>query len=62
MGYKIAVAPIESLLVTVKALRELVETFREDGSVLAKRDAMIGFGEIKRILGVERYLRLPNTI
>jgi hypothetical protein len=46
----------------VKALRELVETFREDGSVLAKRDAMIGFGEIKRILGVERYLRLPNTI
>ena len=44
---KIAVAPIESLLVTVKAVRELVEAFREEGTVLSKEKEMISFAEIE---------------
>jgi 2-methylisocitrate lyase-like PEP mutase family enzyme len=62
MGYKIVVAPIESLLVAARAVRSLAETFRAEGHVLAKQDEMISFTEIKRILGVDRYLRLRETL
>lgn len=62
IGFKIVVAPIESLLVTAQAVRELAETFRRDGHVLAKQEAMASFREIKRLLGVDRYLRLRDSL
>lgn len=61
LGFKIAVAPIESLLVTVKLVRELVETFRETGSVVPKRDSMVSFAEIKELLGLDRLLSLRDS-
>lgn len=62
MGFKIAVAPIESLLVSVKAVRELVEAFRDEGSVLSKKDDMVSFGEIKELLGLDSLLSLRDTL
>jgi 2,3-dimethylmalate lyase len=56
LGFKIAVAPIESLLVTVRAVTKLVETFRQEGSVLARQPDMVTFGEIKELLGLDSIL------
>ncbi len=60
LGYKLAVAPIESLLVTAKAMRDLCIAWKENGRVdhLAK-DAM-SFSEIKDLLRVDRYLNLDR--
>jgi 2,3-dimethylmalate lyase len=62
MGYKLAVAPIESLLVCAQAMRELCDTWKTEGRVdhLVK-DAM-GFGEIKELLGVEHFLNLRDEL
>lgn len=60
MGYKFAVCPIETLLVTATAVRRLCETFRRDGRVdEAIRDG-ISFAELKRLLGVEEFLASGN--
>ncbi len=62
MGYKIVVAPIESLLVTARAFRDLAETFHREGHVLSKSDAMISFEEVKRVLDVETFLCLRESL
>ena len=56
------VAPIESLLVTVKAIRELAEVFRKTGETSPVEDKMISFDEIKGVLGVEKYLGLEQSL
>jgi methylisocitrate lyase len=63
MGYKIAVAPIESLLVTVRAVQELCRAFLEEGRVdhLAP-ERMAPFSEVKEILGPESYLGLRERL
>ena len=62
MGYKIVVAPIESLLVTAKAFMTLAETFLEDGHVMKMQESMLSFVEIKEKLGVDRYLNLRESL
>ena len=62
MGFKIVVAPIESLLVTAKAVRELVETFRKEGSVLSRQNDMVSFDEIKSLLGLNELLALRDSV
>lgn len=62
MGYKIVVCPIESLLVSAYAVRELIEVFARDGTVRALQPRMLGFDEIKRVLGVEEYLSLREEM
>ncbi len=62
MGYRIVVAPIESLLVTARAFRDIAETFLREGDVLSKREAMISFDEIKRTLNVDGFLNLRNAV
>jgi len=62
MGYKIVVAPIESLLVTAKAIRELAEVFRKTGETGPVEDKMVSFDEIKGVLGVEKYLGLEESL
>lgn len=58
MGYKIVVSPIDTLLVTVKAVRELAEAFLRDGHTRSLEGRMATFDEVKRLLGVERFLSL----
>ena len=60
LGYKIAVCPIESLLVTAHAMQRLVNTLKETGRV-DQIDDMVSFAEVKEILGVEEFLGLRDT-
>ncbi|MDW8320896.1 MAG: isocitrate lyase/phosphoenolpyruvate mutase family protein [Armatimonadota bacterium] len=62
MGYKIVVCPIESLLVSAYAVRELIQAFARDGDVGAMQSRMISFNVIKQILGVEEYLSLRERL
>lgn len=62
MGYKIVVCPIESLLVSAYALRELIQTFARDGRVDAMASRMMSFAEIKEVLEVEKYLSLRERM
>lgn len=62
IGYKIVVCPIESLLVSAYAVRELIQTFARDGRVDAMQSRMVSFAEIKQILGVEEYLSLRERL
>src|SRR5437764_1462055 len=57
LGYKIAVCPIESLLVTARAMQRLVNTLKETGRV-DQAEGMVSFAEVKEILGVAGYLGL----
>ncbi len=60
MGFKIMVAPIDSVLLTAKAMREMAQVFARDGHTQALADKMAGFDEIKGILGVREFLALRD--
>lgn len=52
-GYKIIVYPVESLMVAATAIRRLARAVLEDGSVDNVRHEMIGFDELKKVLGLK---------
>ena len=56
LGYKIVVCPIESLMVCARAMRELCEAWKTDGRVDKLASQAMTFGELKAMLGVERWL------
>lgn len=58
MGYKIVVAPIETLLVTVKAIHNLATDFLHNGHLKHSEEQMVSFAEIKKLLGVDAFLAL----
>lgn len=58
MGFKFVVAPIETLLVSAKAIEELADTFLKTGSSELHKDSMMSFDELKDVLELEKYLRL----
>ncbi|MCG8378273.1 MAG: oxaloacetate decarboxylase [Proteobacteria bacterium] len=60
MGFKMMVAPIDSVLLTAKIMREMAESFKRDGHTKALADKMVGFDEIKEILGLADYLSLHD--
>lgn len=60
MGYKIAVYPIESLMVTAAAVRRLAESVLTAGGVSAVASEMVGFSELKDILGLPEMLRATS--
>lgn len=60
LGYKIVVYPIESLLVAGYAVRRLAQTLYQKGRVEEALDQALTFGEVKQILGVEKYLSLRD--
>ena len=60
LGYKIVVCPIESLLVCGRAMRELCETWKTTGSVDQLALKAMTFDEVKKLLGVEEFLRLRD--
>ncbi|MGH8508558.1 MAG: isocitrate lyase/phosphoenolpyruvate mutase family protein, partial [Gammaproteobacteria bacterium] len=62
MGFKMVVAPIDSVLLTAKIMREMAEAFARDGHTQALAGQMLGFDEIKRILGVREYLSLRDEL
>jgi methylisocitrate lyase len=61
LGYKIAVCPIESLLVTAHAMQRLVSTLKATGRV-DNVEEMVSFSEVKEILGVEEFLNLREAV
>jgi 2-methylisocitrate lyase-like PEP mutase family enzyme len=60
LGYKLAVAPIESLLVTARALRDLCAAWRDEGRVDKQATQAMTFAELKSLLGVESFLQQPK--
>jgi carboxyvinyl-carboxyphosphonate phosphorylmutase len=62
LGYKIVVCPIESLLASAYAVRELVQVFAREGRVDALQSRMMSFGDIKEVLGVGEYLSLRERL
>jgi methylisocitrate lyase len=57
LGYKIAVCPIESLLVCARAMRELCNAWKSRGRVDDLARKAMSFEELKALLGVGDYLR-----
>lgn len=62
MGYKIVVCPIESLMVCARAMRDLCEAWKTTGRVDKIATAAMSFGEIKNLLGVDRFLKLREKL
>jgi len=62
MGFKMMVAPIDSVLLTAKIMREMAEVFKRDGHTKGLYDQMVDFDGIKDILGLKNYLTLRDQI
>lgn len=62
MGFKLVVAPIDSVLLAASAMRMMAESFMRDGHTQALADQMVDFEEIKDILGLPQYLGLRDDI
>ena len=62
MGFKMVVAPIDSVLLTARVMREMAEVFARDGHTRALEEGMVRFDEIKKILGVEQFLSLRDSL
>ncbi|MGQ0656535.1 MAG: isocitrate lyase/PEP mutase family protein [Chromatiales bacterium] len=61
MGFKMVVAPIDSVLITARAMREMAQVFARDGHTKALADRMVRFDEFKEILGVKEFLSLRDN-
>ena len=62
MGFKMMVAPIDSVLLTAKVMQEMAEVFKRDGHTRALHGMMVNFDAIKEILGVKDYLTLRDQL
>jgi 2,3-dimethylmalate lyase len=62
IGFKMVVAPIDSVLLMARIMREMAEVFKRDGHTRALANRMVGFDEIKAILGVGEYLSLRDAL
>lgn len=62
MGFKLVVAPIDSVLLAAKSMRDLAETFKRDGHTQTMSGEMVDFEEIKQILGLPEYLSLRDNL
>jgi 2-methylisocitrate lyase-like PEP mutase family enzyme len=62
LGYKIVVCPIESLMVCARAMRELCETWKTTGRVDKLATQAMSFDEVKKLLGVEEFLKLRDNL
>jgi 2-methylisocitrate lyase-like PEP mutase family enzyme len=61
-GHKIVVCPIESLMVCAKAMRELCEEWMNTGRVDQLATQAMSFAEVKKLLGVDEFLRLREKL
>ena len=62
MGFKMMVVPIDSILLIAHVMREMSEVFKRDGHTKSINDKMVGFDEIKSILGLSKYLEIENNL
>ncbi len=62
LGYKIAVYPVESLMVTLVAMRRLARTLLQDGNLRSMTDELASFRDLKQLLGLEGFLELKTTL
>jgi 2,3-dimethylmalate lyase len=62
MGFKMMVAPIDSVLVTAWVMRELTQAFQRDGHTRALSKHMVNFEEIKTILNLPHYNSLRERL
>ena len=62
MGFKMMVAPIDSILLIAHVMREMSEVFKRDGHTKSINDKMVGFDEIKSILGLSKYLEIEKNL
>ncbi len=62
LGYKIVVAPIDSVLLTARLMQEMAEVFRRDGHTKALYDRMMPLDEFKERLGVAHWLELREKL
>ena len=62
LGFKIVVAPIDSVLMTAHCMREMAEVFKREGHTKSLEDKMVGFDEVKDILGLPEYLNLKEKL
>ena len=58
MGFKLTVAPIDSVLLAAQSMQQLAATFQRDGHTQAMADQMVDFEAIKQILGLPDYQSL----
>ncbi len=61
LGYKVVVCPIESLMVCARAMRELCEEWKNAGRVDKLATQAMSFAEVKKLLGVEKFLKLRKS-
>ncbi|MGH8120029.1 MAG: isocitrate lyase/PEP mutase family protein [Gammaproteobacteria bacterium] len=62
MGFKMMVAPIDSVLLTAQVMRAMAEVFKRDGHTRALYDQMVNFDGIKDILGLKEFLTLRDQL
>lgn len=62
MGFKIVVAPIDSVLMTAHCMREMAKVFKREGHTQSLEDKMVGFDEVKDILGLPEFLNLKEKL
>ncbi len=62
LGYKIVVCPIESLMVCARAMRDLCEAWMTTGRVDQLATQAMSFNEVKKLLGVEEFLKLREKL
>src|SRR5213078_2666774 len=62
LGYKIVVCPIESLMVCARAMRDLCDAWKTTGRVDKLATQAMSFDEVKKLLGVEEYLKVREKL
>lgn len=63
LGFKIAVAPVESLMVTARAVQHLTREWLQQGRVdHLTPDRMTPFDEVKQLLGLDDFLSLRDHL
>jgi 2,3-dimethylmalate lyase len=62
LGYKIVVCPIESLLVCARAMRDLCEAWMRTGRVDELALKAMTFDEVKKLLGLDHYLKVRDRL
>jgi methylisocitrate lyase len=62
LGYKIVVCPIESLLVCARAMRDLCDAWKKNDRVDRLALEAMTFDEVKKLLGVEQFLKVREQL
>ncbi len=62
LGYKIAVCPIETLLVAGKAIQRLIQALLGRGRADLPDSEMMTFAEVKQVLGLDEVLKLRDRL